>query len=201
MEIKSIKIDLIRRGKGRWIRIRIEAKIGVDKLAEDQWGAIFCVILAANLMWDKNRQRTNIGEKTHLQLTLIIIFDLHHWTRWLRTNLVDIVDNSIHDLAFERFEYDSPIPSDKLCLTTSDKYHPFSNVYYIDDSNDIAELSRACSCERRRCALGTWCRLVMLPSTSAYSFFSKNSVIRGPKYEGCKRIVCDSSFYDDAKQL
>lgn len=81
-------------------------------------------------------QWADICEETHLFSCQKNRFSLDK-----TTHLRDIVNNTVHHLAFERLEHNSAVASNKLCLTTPAQYHPFSYVQYGDNRDDVSELS------------------------------------------------------------
>ena len=61
------------------------------------------------------------------------------------THLVHVVYHAVHDLALERLEDDGAVTRHKLGLATARHDQALADVEDGDDSDDVAELARACA--------------------------------------------------------
>lgn len=59
--------------------------------------------------------------------------------------LVDIVDNTIDNLSFERFEYNSTIARNELRLSTPTEDHSLANIEDGDHGDDVTKLAGTCT--------------------------------------------------------
>ena len=97
--------------------------------------------LGTHLMRHEHRQRSDIGEESHLPTIILAASQgsLDH-TACLR----DIVDHAIHDLSLKRLEHDGAVLGDKLGLPAPRQHHTGANVRYRDYSDDVSELAGTC---------------------------------------------------------
>jgi hypothetical protein len=58
-------------------------------------------------------------------------------------DLIDVIDNTIQDLALERLEHNSPVPGDELRLSVSRKHESLADVEDRDYGNNVSKLARA----------------------------------------------------------
>lgn len=136
-------------GKRRRIRVGVEFHVWVDELSRGM--SPCCTARKRTNTPDARRtqskaqppQRTpSTREACQSTSQLDAIQSCRRADSTIETRLVDVVDDTINDLALERLEHNRAVSRDELGLPASREHYTTPDVENGDDSDDVAELPR-----------------------------------------------------------
>lgn len=100
-------------------------------------------------MRDEHSQRPNLREEPHLLVKPVSLHPNSMPSKaadadsTIETRLVDVVDDTINHLPFERLEHNRAVSRNEFGLSAPRQHDTTPDVENGDDSDDVAELPRA----------------------------------------------------------